>query len=498
MKILRIACVFGGFLFLVLSMSAQTFTTLFSWDGKDGQNPARGLVQATNGNLYGTTYGGVWDSGEVNYGTVFKIATSGKLKTLHTFASTDGSYPDGILIQATNGNIYGTTFYGGANGAGTIFKITLGGKLTTLHSFCSQPGCTDGANPTSGLVEGIDGNLYGTTLGGGANTTCLPGVLESGCGTVFKISPSGSLATLYSFCSQPGCTDGSYPGAALIQATNGSFYGTTNVGVNNQGGYGGTIFEISPSGSLNTVYSFCSLPDCADGEVPNGGLVQGSDGNFYGITFYGGAKGAGTAFKITAGSELTTLHSFCSVEIDGACTDGVNPGGTLIQATDGNLYGTTYQGGSAYAAGGTIFQITTSGTLTTLYNFCSQPNCTDGDQPELAGLVQDTNGAFYGVTLYGGSTNCGYGCGTLFSLSTGLGPFVKTLPTSGKVKTAVKITGTDLTGATSVTFNGTAAVFKVVSSSEITTKVPKGATTGPVQVVTPSGTLTSDMDFQVN
>jgi uncharacterized repeat protein (TIGR03803 family) len=214
-----------------------------------------------------------------------------------------------------------------------------------------------------------------------------------------------------------------------------------------------------------------------DGDEPDAGLVQGANGNFYGTTAQGGANGDGTVFKITLTGTLTTLHSF-----DG--TDGSLPAAALIQATDGNFYGTTVAGGTD----GTVFKITPSGKLTTVHDF----DGTDGISPQAA-LVQGTNGKFYGTAPFGGTSSDG----TIFILSVGLGPFVETQPTSGKVGEPVKILGTDLTGATSVTFNGTAAVFKVVSASLITTNVPTGATTGTVQVKTPRGTLRSNVVFRV-
>jgi uncharacterized repeat protein (TIGR03803 family) len=237
--------------------------------------------------------------------------------------------------------------------------------------------------------------------------------------------------------------------------------------------------------------------DQTDGVDPYAGLVQGTDGNLYGTTYGGGTGspcnlggGCGTAFKITPSGTLTTLHSFDQ-------TEGANPEAGLVQATDGNLYGTTYDGGTGRSCNlgggcGTVFKIATSGTLTTLYSFCSQSNCADG-YDSVAALVQDTNGKFYGTTLYGGTN----GAGAFFSLSVGLGPFVEANPTSGKAGMAVKILGTDLTGATSVTFNGTAATFTVKSRSLITTTVPTGATTGTVQVLTPGGTLSSNVPFRV-
>ena len=173
----------------------------------------------------------------------------------------------------------------------------------------------------------------------------------------------------------------------------------------------------------------------------------------------------------------------------------LNGGGKTLppafEGTDGNFYGTTYQGGAN--GDGTIFKITPSGALATLYSFCSQSSCADGEYP-LAALTQGTNGTFYGTT-YNGGTN---GDGTVFSLSVGLGPFVETDPISGNVRGAVNILGTDLTGATKVTFHGIAATFIVVSNSEITTTVPTGATTGTVKVVTQGGTLSSNVPFAVN
>jgi len=411
--------------------------------------------------------------------------------TLYSFCAqsncTDGQFPKAGLIQATNGGLYGTAQLGGSNGGGMVFSFSpSGGTPKNLYNFCSQTNCTDGANPYAGLVQATNGDLYGTTEGGGA----------SGYGTVFNISPNGGTPTwMYSFCSQSNCTDGASPEAALVQATNGDLYGTTRAGGAN-GDYG-TVFSISPGGGTPTwIYSFCSQSDCTDGEYPYAGLIQATNGDLYGTTYGGGSHaGAGTVFSISPGGGTpTTLYSFCD---QSACGDSEYPYAGLVQATDGNFYGTTGYGGlnSCFASPGcgTIFKITPSGTLTTLYSFCSQSGCADGSHP-YAGLVQDTNGDFYGTTTDGGANGNG---GTIFSLSVGLGPFVKTLPTSGKVGTAVKILGTKLTGATHVRFNGTNAVFKVVSSSEITTTVPKDATTGTVEVVTPGGTLSSNVPFQV-
>jgi uncharacterized repeat protein (TIGR03803 family) len=396
--------------------------------------------------------------------------------SLHSFDYTDGALPRAGLIQGTDGNLYGTTSSAGANDAGTVFKITQDGTLTTLYSFCSQRDCPDGFYPLAGLVQGMDGNLYGTTVSGGGLPVCLKG---QGCGTVFKIALGGTLTTLHSF----DLRDGANPTAALVQGTDGSFYGTTNGG--GLGGDRGTVFKISLDGTLKTLHSFTGT---ADGENPLAALIQATDGNFYGTTGYGGADGGGTVFRITPTGALTTLYAF-----DG--TDGANPNAGLVQATDGNLYGTAY--GDGANDGGTIFEITTGGAVTVLYSFCAQSGCPDGKIP-YAPLVQDTNGNLYGTTSNGGgSAACEVGCGTVFSLSVGLGPFVETHPTDGKVGAAVKILGSNLIGATGVTFSGTPATFTVEEPSVIKATVPAGAATGTVQVVTPSGTLSSNVPFRV-
>jgi uncharacterized repeat protein (TIGR03803 family) len=482
MKILRIGCAFGGFLSLVLSLSAQTFTTLHSFEDTDGAYPNAGLVQATDGNLYGTTGGGGANDG----GTVFKIAPSGTLTTLYSFCSqsgcSDGANPYAVLVQATDGKLYGTTSSGGTTNNGTVFKITPSGTLTTLYSFCSKSGCTDGAGPLAGLVQATNGDLYGTTEFYGAY----------GYGTVFKITSAGTLTTLHSFAGYP--TDGAYPVAGLIQTTNGDLYGTTANGGANSCEHGGrtlgcgTVFKIAPSGMLTTLYSFCSQSGCTDGQNPDAGLVQATNGDLYGTTFYGGAfllNQVGTVFKITPSGTLTTLHSFYCTQ--SGCTDGELPYAGLVQATDGNFYGTTLDGGvndycefeGLTAECGTVFKITAGGMLTRLYSFCSQggSNCTDGAYP-YAALVQATNGNFYGTTDGGGANDDG----TVFSLSLGLGPFVKTLPTAAQVGAEVGILGTNLTGATNVYFNTTPAQFEVVSPTLILTHVPTGATTGTINV----------------
>jgi uncharacterized repeat protein (TIGR03803 family) len=466
---------------------------LDSFNGSNGATSDGGLIQGFNGDLYGTTYSGGTSTycPEANCGTVFKLAPGGALTTLYNFCSTpvceDGSKPNAPLALGANGDFYGTTHGDGANGYGTVFEITPGGALTTLYSFCSLPNCADGDNPEAGLVLATNGDLYGTTNQGGNSD-------GSGCGTVFKITPSGILTTMYTFCANGEQGGPANPGAPLIQATDQDLYGTTQYG----GATGnGTVFRITLNGVLTTLYSFCSQTNCSDGRNPESALVQvpGSSRGvlFYGTTANSGASSnlfGGTAFSITGDAALTTIYTFCSLP---NCVDGSTPsaGTGILRAANGSLYGTTFFGGEDTGCNGgggcgTIFEIA-NGMLTTRASLDN----TNGNNPQ-GGLVQATNGTIYGTTWAGGADNLG----TVFSLAGG-NPFVKTVPGAGVVGSAVKILGTFPKGATSVSFNGVAATFTNISAYELSAKVPTGATTGTVEVVMPSGTLSSYPPFQV-
>jgi uncharacterized repeat protein (TIGR03803 family) len=472
--------------------TAQTFVTLLNFNGADGASSYGGLVQTTNGNLYGTTYAG----GANDWGTVFVITPTGKLTTLYSFDLADHS-PAG-LVQATNGNIYGTTEVGGANGDGTVFVITSG-TLTTLYSFCAvivSGHCADGASPVAGVVQATNGDFYGATYGGGTY----------GNGTVFKITPSGKLTTLYNFCAvivNSYCTDGEHPNGGLVQAINGNLYGTTSTG---GGKNDGTVFVITPTGKLTTLHSF----DNTDGYGPVVGLVQATNGDFYGATEAGGGEtnSEGTVFKITPSGTLTTLYSFCSLA---SCTDGANPYEGLVQATNGNFYGTTNEGGANDA--GTVFELSPepeSGCATgsnpgngwcetVLHSF---GGLAGGGGSPYAELVQDTNGTFYGTTSTGGTN----GNGTIFSLSVKLSPFVKTVvpsgtgvqARSGREGAEIGIMGQGFSSASVVKFGGTQATTVTLSGTTyLTAKVPPDALTGFVEVTTGTTTLTSPQTFKV-
>lgn len=356
-------------------------------------------------------------------------APSQTFQTLTTFNGTDGVVPAGV-IEGTDGNLYGTTSDGGGGqyaGGGTVFRLTTGGSLSTLYSFCSLPSCADGLNPFAGLIQGSNGSLYGTTHQGGSTSNCPYG--GAGCGTVFEVTLGGALTTIYSFCSLKNCGDGELPWSNLLEGTDGNLYGTTSAGgvitCADNDGYGcGTVFRLTPDKVLTTLYSFCSLANCIDGAMPVAGLVQGSDGNLYGTTVEGGSGAGGTVFTITTDGTLTTLYTFCSLP---SCTDGAFPSAGLVQGSDGNFYGTTAQGGSHHdtfcpQGCGTVFRITPQGLLTKIYDFCILGSCADGALPEEA-LVQSSDGSLYGTTSAGGKPAlsnhkaCPYGCGTFFSLT---------------------------------------------------------------------------------
>jgi uncharacterized repeat protein (TIGR03803 family) len=485
-----LAAVMASALFAVQMTQAQVVSVLHSFYQKEGSEPYGPLIQGTDGNLYGTTMTAGGSNGESG-GTVFKITPGGTLTTLYAFCQirdhndycSDGTEPNGV-IEGRDGNFYGTTYNGGVENFGTVFRLTPGGVLTTLYDFVSESG---GYFPFGGLIQASDGNFYGTTINGGATG-------QEDWGVVFKITSSGVYTVLHSFLAG---AEGAFPYAGLVEASDGNLYGSIwGYGPNG----GGTIFRITTGGTLTTLYGFCAQAHCADGRGPLGTVTQASDGNLYGVTAGGGtgfancplvAYGCGTAFKLTLGGVLTTLYNFCSQPL---CADGAQPYAAPTQGSDGNLYGTTPRGGGP-ANEGSIFQISADGRFTSLYDFCPLTGCPDGKLP-YAGLVQHTNGKFYGVAYHGGADTRD---GTVYSLSVGLKPFVETLPTSGKAGTAVRILGTGLTGATSVRFNGTPAVFKIVAGSLITTTVPAGATSGQVQVLTSSGKiLSSNVTFQVN
>jgi uncharacterized repeat protein (TIGR03803 family) len=408
-----------------------------------GYLPFGGLIQANNGSFYGTTS----YSGGEGLGTVFQMNANGVVTPLYSFFQndSDGSHPIAALVQGTNGLLYGTAAAGGdANGDGTVFRISTNGAGTVGWSLSSA---SSGSVPYGGLVQGQDGNFYGTSLWGGAY----------GNGMVFRLTAGGSLTGIQSLTK----TDGANPACTLVQGADGNFYGTAQNGGTN-GGWG-TIFKVTPTGLLTSLLSFANT----NGALPVAGLTQDGHGTFYGTTYAGGAYGAGTVFKLAADGTFTSLYSFTGGN------DGSNCYGGLLLASDGKLYGTTVNGG-VYGLG-TVFRITSDGTLATLVQFDgyqgANPRCT---------LMQGADGRLYGTTPNGGANYSGapdLDIGSIFRLTlpmflrnpftqasaTATMPYSASLSTNavtpaGDVLTFAKVSGPAwLSVATAGTLSGTPA-----------------------------------------
>lgn len=452
------------FLSIDPSGHAQTFSVLYDF-GSGSQDPVNPtypgtIAQGRDGNLYSTSPNSLYGQG-----AAFTITPSGTFTVLYSFTSeASGANPFSGLVLGTNGNFYGTTEYGGTDGDGIVFEMTPHGQITVLYNLTDDSG---GEEPYAPPIQGAYGSLYGTT----AEFNYQQGIF----GTVYKLTPAGVLTTLYQFDQAHGAS----PYTPLVEGTDGDFYGVTLAGGNLNLG---VVFKITPSGKFNVLYNF----DGRHGSQPFGPLVQGNDGNFYGTTYNGGSNGSGVVFRITPGGTLKVIHNF---EGTGA---GFYPCTALVQASDGNFYGTTHSGGAADA--GTIFRISPEGQYSVLYRF----NGTNGKFP-LVTLTQHTNGILYGDTSQGGTVSCpnSQNCGTFYSLNLGLPPFVSLAPLSAKVGKEIEFLGQGFTGSTAVSFNGVAASFKVLSDTFLTAVVPSGATTGFVTVTTPGGELKSNREFHV-
>jgi uncharacterized repeat protein (TIGR03803 family) len=341
-----------GVAFLVTVNGGNGLLHVFQGEPMDGANPSAPLFRDKSGNFFGTTElgGSLSESG-----TIFERSAAGSYRLRHVFTGSDGAAPVAGVLADSAGNLYGTTSGGGANNEGTIFVLTPSGILKTLHNFCSTTACADGEIPFAGLIGDANGNLYGTASGGGAN---------EGSGVVFKIHADGTNYTvLHTFGGIGNLTDGSDPLAGLAADASGTLYGTTQRGGTGssceEGGGCGTVFKLSPDGSNYAVlYNFCSLASCADGFGPKGGVIVDAAGNLYGTTTYGGANNSGAVFSLTPSGTETVLYSFCSLA---SCADGLGPTGNLAVLGNGNLYGTTPQGGANLTNSGTVYQLTGSG-----------------------------------------------------------------------------------------------------------------------------------------
>ena len=389
------------------TQAGVVFTNLHSFTGtNDGANPYAGLVQGSDGNLYGTASSG----GLNNLGTLFKLGTNGALTRLYSFDGTSGAAPYAALVQGADGDFYGTTYAGGASDLGTIFQFTTNGTLTTLFSFTGTNNPYQGANPGAALVQASDGSFYGTAGYGGWTNASYYG---HGYGSVFQLTSNGTVG----FPAVFGNTNGAYPAGGLLLGRDGNFYGTTTWGGRGiTGGFPGygTVFKMTPDGTLTNIYLFTGFDD---GGFIYAGLAQGRDGYLYGAAFSGGSASYGTLFKVSTNGAFTPLHTFSYLD------DRGSPYGGMTEGSDGNFYGTTY---GAYAGFfGSIFSVTPGGAYTNLFFF----NNANGSHP-VGVLVQGADGNFYGTTSEGGAN----GLGTVFQLSVPLPPVIKTLTlTNGTV-----------------------------------------------------------------
>ncbi len=371
------------------SQTAPTLTTLHRFTGAagEGSDPQAALIQGSDGALYGTTNAG----GTSNHGSIFRLSADGQtFATLHSFtgANGEGLNPASALLQGKDGAFYGATTGGGANSAGTLYRLSADGQtFATLYSF---PGSASIAAAPNGLIQGSDGAFYGTTAGGGANTI----------GSIFRFSADGkTLTTLYSFTGSNGTGD--LPSAALLQGSDGAFYGTTQG--ESDAPDNGVVFRLSADGKTFTILHVFNGSDSY--AFPEAALIQGIDGAFYGTTLGAGARGNGMVFRVSAdGKTFANLHSFT-----GASGDGANPYGAPLQASNGNFYGTTNGGGAG--GYGSIYQLSSDGkTLTTIHSFTGPAG--DGLHPQST-LLQGSDGNLYGACA-GGS---GGDQGSIFKLT---------------------------------------------------------------------------------
>jgi uncharacterized repeat protein (TIGR03803 family) len=455
-------------LVFAVAASAQTYTVLHTYPIGAGASSGIGFPQVMSQGRDGNLYSTIQNDGTKNVGTVYSMTTAGTLSTVYSFCSltscTDGGYPWGGVTLGFDGNFYGTTQGYGTHGAGTVFKVAPTGTLTTLWNFANG---TDDSAPTYKTALGQDGSMYGVSEEQYAGQN----------GAFFKVSAAGVFKALKDF----NYTDGASPNLPT-QGTDGNFYGTA------QGGGDptckcGVVYKATPTGAITVLHAFKGYP--TDGYRPLGILVQGTDGNFYGTTYQGGAHNEGSVFKISPAGAFTLLYSF---NYGNGIYDAQHPLAGLTLGTDGNFYGVGSAGGSKNA--GAIVKITPAGTESVLYSFCSV-TCNDGFGPATP-LVLHTDGKFYGNT--NGNSLSG---SVFYSFDVGFKPLVDLVTWSAKVGKTVEILGQGFTGTTGISFDGIPATFDNVSDTYMTATVPAGALTGTVTVTTLTSTMKSNRAFLV-
>jgi uncharacterized repeat protein (TIGR03803 family) len=365
---------------------------LHSFSGPEGETPAAPLVQGADGFFYGVAaHGGDVTVSPDGLGTAFRVDASGTVTTLHTFTGPDGAVPRSLIL-GRDGFFYGTTTYGGSGfqpGNGTIFRMDAAGRVTVLYLFPYSIG--GGSSQPGPIVQGADGALYGGALGEFGTEFGTSGI----GGYIYRLDPiTGDFRHLHDFDG----SDGAVPTGPLFQAGDGFFYGTTN-----QGGTWntGVIYKVNVAGDFVLLHSL-DLFWPGEGSEPKGGVIQASDGLFYGTTEQGGY--GGEIFRIDAVGNFTILHRF-----DAYGSDGLRPVSGLIEGRDGFLYGTAPVGGLPVDGTryGVVYRMDKAGTVTVVHTFTGP----DGIHPSAA-LTQGADGALYGSTIVGGA----FGLGVLFRI----------------------------------------------------------------------------------
>ena len=418
------------------------------------------IAQGTDGNLYGT--GG--NRGANNTGGVFKITPAGAESVLVNFPVGDEAACSNGLTLAMDGNFYGACYYQGANNVGYIYRVTPAGVLTDIYDF---PGKGGVGYPLSAPILGADGNLYGTT--GGSSSPYV----------VYRVSTAGVYKTLYSFI------DGNSVPSVLSAGSDGNLYGT-EADADGFGNVGG-VFRVSTGGAFKLLYGFVSTTNVF---YPSTGVIRDTNGKLYGTTaFPSGTAGSGTLYDVTVGGVVTDIVNFpSSLNFDEAANN-------MTQASNGNLYGASYNGGTN--AGGGLYELTTANVFSSWSFTASNAGTGATGSGPTAPLFQNTNGLLYGITVAGGPNAAQ---GTFFSLNVGAAPFISLLTPvySGKEGTEVGILGQGFSSSSVVKFGGTTATTKTLTGSTfIQATVPAGALTGKVTVTTGSTTLSTIATYDV-
>jgi uncharacterized repeat protein (TIGR03803 family) len=468
LTLLAVVVIFAG----AVPAQAQTPTLLHSFNlgTLDACAPRGNIVQARDGNMYGG--GAACGAGGTGGGAIYRISPAGMESMFFNFPQQWSNCGGSGLTLGNDGNLYGACESGNpATGLGSIFRLTLAGVFTDLHDFT---GANGDSLPVYPPIQGVDGNFYGVT-----------GNEVQVCGNVYKLTPAGVYTNLHTFV----FNNSECHSSNLVQASDGNLYGTlANCTLPNSVG---CVYRISTAGVYKEIHGFAFTT----GQVPCTGLIQGKDGKLYGATQQGALNGSGNIYKMTTAGVATDFHDFTNAT-DASCVNNSGPPVSLLQVADGSFYGVN----PAYGpdGNGSIYKLTSAGVFTA-FLFPNPP--VDGDLPSST-LIQNTNGLLYGTTPSGGNpASCAYVCqGTFFSVATGDAPFVSLEPTqkTGLVGAKVGMFGQGFSGASVVEFGGVAAKTVTLSgTSYLTAVVPAGAHTGPVTVTTGATKLTSPQTFKV-